>query len=54
MGRNRTTAPLKAFYNGAFKLAVETDHAIMPALLFNMKRYFRLVSADRVGPERWR
>ncbi|MBM3412488.1 MAG: 1-acyl-sn-glycerol-3-phosphate acyltransferase [Bacteroidetes bacterium] len=36
--RNRTTAPLKAFYNGAFKLSVDTNHAIMPALLFNTKK----------------
>jgi len=36
--RNRTAAPLKAFYNGAFKLATETNHAIMPAVLFNTKK----------------
>lgn len=35
--RNRTSAPLKPFYNGAFKLAVETGHAILPAILFNTK-----------------
>ncbi len=35
--RNRTEAPLKPFYNGAFKLAVETGHPIMPAVLFNTK-----------------
>ncbi len=35
--RNRTSAPLKPFYNGAFKLAVETGHAILPTVLFNTK-----------------
>jgi 1-acyl-sn-glycerol-3-phosphate acyltransferase len=33
--RNRTGDPLKSFYDGAFKLAVDTGNAIMPALLFN-------------------
>jgi 1-acyl-sn-glycerol-3-phosphate acyltransferase len=33
--RNKTTHPIKEFQNGAFKLAVETNKEIMPALLFN-------------------
>jgi 1-acyl-sn-glycerol-3-phosphate acyltransferase len=33
--RNRSSAPLKKFYDGAFKLAVETNHAIIPAIIFN-------------------
>lgn len=36
--RNRTDNPLKPFYNGAFKLSVETGHAILPAVLFNTKK----------------
>jgi 1-acyl-sn-glycerol-3-phosphate acyltransferase len=36
--RNRTDNPLKPFYNGAFKLAVETGHAILPTVLFNTKK----------------
>lgn len=33
--RNRTGAPLKKFYDGAFKLAVNTGHSIIPAVIFN-------------------
>jgi 1-acyl-sn-glycerol-3-phosphate acyltransferase len=33
--RNKTTHPLKEFQNGAFKLAVDTNKEIMPAVLFN-------------------
>lgn len=36
--RNRSNAPLKKFYDGAFKLAVETNHAIIPAVIFNTKK----------------
>ncbi|MBI1341855.1 MAG: 1-acyl-sn-glycerol-3-phosphate acyltransferase [Terrimonas sp.] len=36
--RNRTTEPLKKFYDGAFKLAVETHTAIIPAIIFNTKK----------------
>jgi 1-acyl-sn-glycerol-3-phosphate acyltransferase len=36
--RNRTDNPLKPFYNGACKLAVETGHAILPTVLFNTKK----------------
>lgn len=33
--RNRTGEPLKKFYDGAFKLAVETNKSIIPVLIFN-------------------
>lgn len=33
--RNRTKEPLKSFYDGAFRLAVETGNKIMPAIIFN-------------------
>ncbi|HKO79966.1 MAG TPA: lysophospholipid acyltransferase family protein, partial [Chitinophagaceae bacterium] len=36
--RNRTNEPLKKFYDGAFKLAVETKTAIIPTLIFNTKK----------------
>ncbi|QEC70325.1 1-acyl-sn-glycerol-3-phosphate acyltransferase [Panacibacter ginsenosidivorans] len=36
--RNRTNDPLKSFYDGAFKLAVDTGKPIMPALLFNTRK----------------
>jgi 1-acyl-sn-glycerol-3-phosphate acyltransferase len=36
--RNKTELPLKEFHDGAFKLAVETGTAIIPALLFNTKK----------------
>ncbi|MBL7740562.1 MAG: 1-acyl-sn-glycerol-3-phosphate acyltransferase [Chitinophagaceae bacterium] len=36
--RNRTDEPLKKFYDGAFKLAVETNTAIIPAVIFNTKK----------------
>lgn len=36
--RNRTEEPLKKFHNGAFRLAVETGHSIMPAVLLNTKK----------------
>lgn len=35
--RNRTEDPLKSFHNGAFRLATETGHSIIPAVLFNTK-----------------
>src|SRR5690606_5622448 len=31
--RNKTKEPLQYFHNGAFKLAVDTGHAIIPAVL---------------------
>ena len=36
--RNRTDEPLKKFYDGAFKLAVSTGNAIIPAVIFNTKK----------------
>jgi 1-acyl-sn-glycerol-3-phosphate acyltransferase len=36
--RNRTTEPLKSFHNGAFRLAIETKHDIVPAVIFNTKK----------------
>ncbi|MEO5945495.1 MAG: 1-acyl-sn-glycerol-3-phosphate acyltransferase [Chitinophagaceae bacterium] len=36
--RNRTSEPLKKFYDGAFKLAVETKKSIIPTVIFNTKK----------------
>ena len=36
--RNRTNEPLKAFYDGAFRLATDTRNAVLPTLVFNTKK----------------
>lgn len=36
--RNRTAEPLKKFYDGAFKLAVDTGHSIIPSVILNTKK----------------
>jgi 1-acyl-sn-glycerol-3-phosphate acyltransferase len=36
--RNRTMEPLKKFHDGAFRLAIETDHAIIPAVILHTKK----------------
>ena len=36
--RNRTTAPLKKFHDGAFKLAKESGKSIIPAVILNTKK----------------
>jgi len=36
--RNRTNEPLKTFYDGAFKLAVETKKSVIPCVIFGTKR----------------
>ena len=36
--RNKTLMPLKEFHDGAFKLAIETGTAIIPALIFNTRK----------------
>lgn len=36
--RNRSSAPLKKFYSGAFHLAEQSQHEIIPAILFNTKK----------------
>ncbi len=33
--RNKTSEPLQRFHDGAFRLAVDADKAIIPALIFN-------------------
>lgn len=36
--RNKTQAPLKFFYDGAFTMAIETQKSIIPALIFNTRK----------------
>ncbi|PUZ21771.1 1-acyl-sn-glycerol-3-phosphate acyltransferase [Chitinophaga parva] len=36
--RNRTTEPLKPFYDGAFSLAIDSQVPIVPAILFNTRK----------------
>jgi len=36
--RNRTNEPLKNFYDGAFKLAVDSQKSIIPALILNTNK----------------
>ncbi|MDB5232789.1 MAG: 1-acyl-sn-glycerol-3-phosphate acyltransferase [Chitinophagaceae bacterium] len=36
--RNRTNKPLKSFYDGAFKLSIDTNKSIVPAIIFNARK----------------
>ena len=36
--RNRTSEPLKPFYDGAFKLAIDTKKEVIPCLIFGTKK----------------
>ncbi len=36
--RNKTSAPLKSFYDGAFKLSIDTQKPIVPIILLNTKK----------------
>jgi len=36
--RNKTNDPLKSFYDGAFRLSVDTGKPIIPVLLFNTRK----------------
>jgi 1-acyl-sn-glycerol-3-phosphate acyltransferase len=36
--RNKTNAPLKSFYDGAFKLSIDTKKPIVPVVLLNTKK----------------
>lgn len=36
--RNKTSEPLKSFYDGAFKLAIDTQKSIIPVVLLNTKK----------------
>ncbi|WEK34752.1 MAG: lysophospholipid acyltransferase family protein [Candidatus Pseudobacter hemicellulosilyticus] len=36
--RNKSELPIKAFHDGAFRLALDTGHAIIPGVIFNTKK----------------
>ena len=51
--RNKTEMPMKEFHDGAFKLAVETGKAILPALMFNTKKALPLDKTFFFWPTRF-
>ncbi|OIR01113.1 1-acyl-sn-glycerol-3-phosphate acyltransferase [mine drainage metagenome] len=52
--RNRTNDPLKKFYSGAFKLAVDTQTQVMPAIIFNTRKAMPIHKAFYLWPHRLR
>lgn len=50
--RNKTTNPLGTFHDGAFRLAVDTNKPVVPALLFNTKKVLPADKAFYVWPHR--
>ncbi|HVZ58120.1 MAG TPA: 1-acyl-sn-glycerol-3-phosphate acyltransferase [Chitinophagaceae bacterium] len=43
--RNKTDQPLKSFHDGAFRLSLETGHAILPAIILNTRK---ILPADKM------
>jgi 1-acyl-sn-glycerol-3-phosphate acyltransferase len=52
--RNRTTEPLKKFYDGAFKLATETKKSIIPVLIFNTSKSLPVHKSFYFLPKNWK
>jgi 1-acyl-sn-glycerol-3-phosphate acyltransferase len=50
--RNRTNDPLKQFYDGAFKLAVDSQKDIIPAVIFNTKKVLPANKAFYLEPHK--
>lgn len=50
--RNRSNKPLGPFYSGAFKLAKDTQHPVMPALLFNTAKVLPVTKAFYLFPHK--
>ena len=50
--RNRTNEPLKKFHDGAFRLAAETGHAIIPCIMFNTKKVLPIGKAFYFWPHK--
>lgn len=50
--RNRTGEPLKKFHDGAFRLAVETGHAVIPSVIFGTARVLPATKAFWFWPGR--
>ena len=52
--RNKTTEPLKAFHDGAFRLALDTRKPIIPAVVFNTKKVMPVGKGFFLLPHRLR
>lgn len=50
--RNRSAEPLKKFYDGAFKLAVDTKTSVIPAVIFNTKKVLPLDKTFYFWPQK--
>ena len=50
--RNRTNDPLKSFYDGAFKLAVESGNEVLPTLIFNTRKVLPISKAFYLAPHK--
>ena len=50
--RNRSDEPMKKFHDGAFKLAVATRKAVIPAVIFNTKKALPLHKTFFFRPQR--
>lgn len=50
--RNRTTEPLKKFHDGAFRLASETGHDVIPAIIFNTKNVLPMGKSFYFWPQK--
>lgn len=50
--RNTTDKPLKPFHDGAFRLAINTRKAIMPALIFNTRETLPIKPSFYMIPHR--
>lgn len=48
--RNKTDKPLKPFYDGAFKLSIETGKSIIPGIIFNTKKVLPIHKSFYVMP----
>jgi 1-acyl-sn-glycerol-3-phosphate acyltransferase len=50
--RNRTDQPLKPFYDGAFKLAIDAKKDIMPCIIFGTKEAMPICKGFFLVPKR--
>ena len=48
--RNRTDQPLKSFYDGAFKLSIDSGHSIIPAVLVHTRNILSPVKSFYFQP----
>lgn len=50
--RNTSNQPLKAFYNGAFRLAIDTQKPIMPVVIYNTRKILPANKGLYLSPHR--